>query len=59
MNIYTPILFSFLFLFCTKPVSKEFEINTSPSAKKTEKHQDFNAYWYAGKAEITSYRYWP
>lgn len=55
MNIYTPILLSFLFLFCSKPVLKEFEKNTSSSTKKTEKHPDFNAYWYAGKAEITSY----
>ena len=56
MNIYAPILFSFLLLFCAKPESKKDVINKSPSKKQINKHPDFNAYWYTGKAEITSYK---
>ena len=56
MNIYSPILFSFLLLFCAKTEPKKIETNTRPSVKEIEKHPDFKAYWYSGKAEITSYK---
>lgn len=46
---YSTSIFCFLFLFCANP-----EINKE--AIKTEKQQDFNKYWYLGKAEITSYK---
>lgn len=47
-------MFSFLLLSCTK-LEKQKEITPKTSLKKIEKHSKFNAYWYAGKAEITSY----
>ena len=53
---YTPILFSLLFLFCKSPESKKEDINSENTAIKFDKHPDFNTYWYAGKAEITSYK---
>ncbi len=57
MNIYTPIICSFLLLFCAKPASEKENITAKITTTKTvEKHPKFNAYWYAGKAEITSYK---
>ena len=56
MNIYAPLVFSFLFLFCKSPESKKEDINSENTAIKFKKHPDFNTYWYSGKAEITSYK---
>lgn len=55
---YTPIVFSFLFLFCSTPEVKKESSTTSKTIKSipTERHPKFNDYWYAGKAEITSYK---
>ena len=55
---YTPLVFSFLFLFCSNPEVKKESSITSKTIKSnpTEKHPKFNDYWYAGKAEITSYK---
>ena len=52
--ISSTIIFSFLFLFCTKSEQQK-EIKPKIASKKIEKHSKFNKYWYAGKAEITSY----
>ena len=54
-NIYTPLIFSFLLLFCANPETKKENTTTKTIAKSIEKHPKFNEYWYAGKAEITSY----
>lgn len=51
-QIYTPILFSLFFLFCTSPESKK----EATTVIELQKHKDFNSYWYSGKAEITSYK---
>lgn len=56
MNIYSPLVFSFLFLFCAQPESKIKNATTTSAEKQVKKHPDFNTYWYAGKAEITSYK---
>ncbi|MFK8060451.1 MAG: septum formation inhibitor Maf [Polaribacter sp.] len=56
LNIYTPIICSFLFLFCTNTEVKKEENSSKKLTKTIEKHPKFNAYWYAGKAEITSYK---
>jgi hypothetical protein len=54
--IYKPILFSIIFLFCTNHESKKKTIKTKKKLEIFKKHQDFNSYWYSGKAEITSYK---
>ncbi|WP_435803504.1 septum formation inhibitor Maf [Polaribacter sp.] len=54
MHIYPTIMLSFLLLSCTKPEQQK-EIKPKTSFKKIEKNSKFNTYWYAGKAEITSY----
>jgi hypothetical protein len=54
MHIYLTIIFSFLFLFCTKSKQQK-ELKPKTSIEKIAKHSKFNEYWYAGKAEITSY----
>lgn len=54
MNFYAPLVFSFLFMFCSDskaPNKKNFKKTSTQVLKK-----DFNAYWYEGKAEITSYK---
>jgi len=56
MNIYTPILFSFLLLFCANPSPEKKVLKEEVSKKKDEKNPAFNSYWYSGKAEITSYK---
>ncbi|WP_299012389.1 septum formation inhibitor Maf [uncultured Polaribacter sp.] len=55
-KIYSSFIFSFLFLFCSNPEPKKAADLTSKKLKVAEKHPDFNAYWYVGKAEITSYK---
>lgn len=54
MNFYAPIIFSFLVMFCSdsKVANKKSVNETSVKVQK----KDFNAYWYEGKAEITSYK---
>lgn len=54
MNFYVPLVFSFLFMFCSDPKApnKKSVNETSVNVQK----KDFNAYWYEGKAEITSYK---
>lgn len=54
MHLYSTIIFSFLFLFCTN-TEQQKETKPKKSFIKIEKHSKFKAYWYAGKAEITSY----
>ncbi|WP_439132044.1 septum formation inhibitor Maf [Polaribacter sp.] len=56
INLYTPIIFSFLLLFCTKPDQQTTNKTIQKPLKTFEKHPDFNKYWYSGKAEITSYK---
>ena len=54
MNFYAPLVFSFLFMFCSDsktPNKKKFKKTSTQVLKK-----DFNAYWNEGKAEITSYK---
>lgn len=55
IKIYSPIILSFLLLFCANSETKKEEIKAETIIKSFEKHPEFNAYWYAGKAEITSY----
>lgn len=55
MYLYSTVIFSFLFLFCTKSEQQK-ETKPKISKEKIEKHSKFNEYWYAGKAEITSYK---
>ena len=54
MNFYAPLVFSILFMFCSdsKVPNKQPVKKTSNQIQK----KDFNAYWYKGKAEITSYK---
>ena len=55
-KIYSPFIVSFLFLFCSDYEPKK-EVNLpTKKLKIIEKHPNFSDYWYAGKAEITSYR---
>ena len=54
--MYSPILFSLLLLFCTQPETKKTETKQTSVIKKYQKHPNFNAYWYSGRAEITSYK---
>ena len=55
-NIYTPFIFSFLLFFCANPEAKKESNTSNKVAQSIEKHPKFNDYWYAGKAEITSYK---
>ncbi|WP_189663257.1 septum formation inhibitor Maf [Polaribacter sp. IC063] len=55
MHLYSTIIFSFLFLFCTKSEQQK-AIKSKTSIEKNEKNLKFNDYWYTGKAEITSYK---
>jgi hypothetical protein len=54
--MYSPIIFSLFFIFCTQPETKNTETKQTSAIKQYYKHPDFNAYWYSGKAEITSYK---
>lgn len=56
INSYFPIFFSLIFLFCTNTTPKKERLETENTTIKFKKHPDFNKYWYAGKAEITSYK---
>lgn len=53
---YAPLFLSLLFVFCKNPEFKQSTTTNYKTTKSVEKHPDFNAYWYAGKAEITSYK---
>jgi len=55
-KLFTPIILSFLFSFCSNPKLKK-DINSNKNdIKRFEKNPKFNSYWYSGKAEITSYK---
>lgn len=56
INSYSTIFLTFLFLLCAKPEPKKDILKTEITTDKNQKHPDFNAYWYSGKAEITSYK---
>lgn len=51
-----PIITSLLFIFCSLVDGKKTVTNTNQKLKPTKKHPKFSEYWYAGKAEITSYK---
>lgn len=55
-KLYTPIILSFLFFFCSSPELKKDHKRDKNDTKSFEKNPAFNAYWYSGKAEITSYK---
>jgi len=55
-KVYTPIILSFLFLFCSNPELKKVSKIEKKNIKSFEKNPNFNSYWYSGKAEITSYK---
>ncbi len=52
---YTPLLLSFFLFFCGNLEVKKEKITSNTTTKHSKKHANFNDYWYAGKAEITSY----
>ena len=52
---YTPLLLSFFLFFCGNLEVKKEKITSNTTTKHLKKHPNFNDYWYAGKAEITSY----
>ncbi len=56
IKLYTPLIFSFLLLFCAKPEQQTSNTAIQKNLKTTQKHPGFNKYWYSGKAEITSYK---
>ncbi|UAM96711.1 septum formation inhibitor Maf [Polaribacter litorisediminis] len=56
MPLYSVLIFSFVFFFCSNPEQKKEVMQPKASMEKIEKHPNFNNYWYAGKAEITSYQ---
>lgn len=56
MNIYTLLLGSLLLLFCTNKAAEKNNVTKAKKITIQKKHKDFNSYWYAGKAEITSYK---
>ena len=56
IHSYAPLFLSLLFFFCTTPKPKKEDTKTATTFVKFKKHSDFNNYWYAGKAEITSYK---
>lgn len=56
MNIYTPLTISLLFIFCTSKTPEKKRFTVSTKVENQQKHKNFNTYWYAGKAEITSYK---
>ncbi len=56
LYIHTPIILSFLFLFCSNPELKKENKTEKKNIKSFEKNPNFNNYWYSGKAEITSYK---
>ncbi|WP_299671321.1 septum formation inhibitor Maf [uncultured Polaribacter sp.] len=47
---------SILLVFCNNNNSEKSTRNLSKDIQKLQKHPKFNAYWYQGKAEITSYK---
>lgn len=56
IKLTTPIIFCFFFLFCANPATETVKKAANVISKSTQKHPDFNNYWYSGKAEITSYK---
>ncbi len=54
--MHLPIIFSLLYVFCSNPEQKMTKIQSSLPAEKIKKDLNFSRYWYAGKAEITSYK---
>lgn len=57
LKIFLPTLATIiLFLFCNNSYLNKIEKKTQNSIKPAQKHSKFNAYWYLGKAEITSYK---
>ena len=56
LHLSTPIIFSFLLFFCVTPESKKEETVNKIAIQKFERSPEFNKYWYAGKAEISSYK---
>lgn len=54
-HLYSIIIFSVLLVCCTKPEQQK-KIKPKTPVKNIEKHSKFNEYWYASKAEITSYK---
>ena len=56
LQIYTPIILSFLLFFCSNPELKKDIKTDKNQLKKNDKNPAFKNYWYSGKAEITSYK---
>lgn len=55
MKLTTLIILSFFLLFYTNSEPKKELLSATKANTIVKKHPDFNNYWYAGKAEITSY----
>ncbi|WP_299062037.1 septum formation inhibitor Maf [uncultured Polaribacter sp.] len=56
MNSYTLLITSLLFIFCTAKSPEKKNDSITTKIENQQKHKNFNNYWYAGKAEITSYK---
>ena len=56
LKILLPVITSFLFIFCSNIEPKEVKKTQKRKVNDFKKHPNFNAYWYKGKAEITSYK---
>jgi hypothetical protein len=55
VKLYLSIITSFLFVFCSNVDTKKTVPNLKKEIYSFKKDSKFNAYWYQGKAEITSY----
>lgn len=56
MKYYLPIISCLLFIFCSNIDTKKKTSTAETKIPSIKKHPKFNAYWYQGKAEITSYK---
>lgn len=56
MKYYLPIITCLLFIFCSNIDTKKTTSTSENKISSIKKHPKFNAYWYQGKAEITSYK---
>jgi hypothetical protein len=55
IKLYLSIITSLLFIFCSNVNTKKTVPNLKKEIYSFKKDSKFNAYWYQGKAEITSY----
>ena len=55
MKYYLTIVTCLLFIFCSNIDAEKISSTSENEIPSIKKHPKFNAYWYQGKAEITSY----